>query len=63
MVSIHFERDFLIYIARQGSHNLHRIIYGLHIRVSHCARIHELINVLLLLFQRGVLGLYFINMS
>jgi hypothetical protein len=46
MFSVHFERDLLIYIMRQRSHNLHSIIYALHIWVSHCTRIHELINVL-----------------
>jgi hypothetical protein len=45
MFSVHFERDLLIYIMRQGSHNLHSIIYALHIWVSYCAFIHELINV------------------
>lgn len=61
MFSVHFERDLLIYIMRQGSHNLHSVIYALHIWVYHCVRIHELINVFF--FQSVVLELYFINVS
>lgn len=43
MFSVHFERDLLIYIMSQGSHNLRSIIYASHIWVSYCTHIHELI--------------------